>query len=94
MEKLCKSGGSTVGTVKVMVRPGTNVVSPEARSVLQKTTKAIEFFNLRGQRLQNSMISRTSGIIFERIISSDGSICIRKINSQIAVRYNRTGGVE
>jgi hypothetical protein len=91
---LCKSGGFTVGTVKVIVHPGTKVVSPEARSALQKPAKAVEYFNLRGQKLEPFRINHTSGIIFERIISSDGSIYIRKINSQSAVRYNRTGGVE
>jgi fibro-slime domain-containing protein len=91
---VCKRNGSPVGTVEVIVNPWTKAVSPVARSVLQKPARAIEYFNLRGQKLENSMNRRMSGIIFERLISSDGSVYIRKINSQAEIRNHRTGGVE
>jgi hypothetical protein len=91
---LCKWDGSTVGTVKVIVHPGTRVVSQEIFSMIQKPRLTKEYFNLRGQKLEPGRINRTNAIIFERIILSDGSICIRKINPQSSVRYTRSGGVE
>jgi fibro-slime domain-containing protein len=83
---LCKSGGSTVGTVKVMVRPGTKVVNPVTSSALQKPAKATEYFNLRGQKLPLYGIRHADGIVLERIIQPDGKANFRKIIPEIKSR--------
>ena len=91
---LCTKWRSTFDTLKVIVKRGTNVVSRETVPGMKQPKVTKEYFNLRGQKLEPGRINRTNGIIFERIIASDGSICIRKINSQSAIRYKLTGDIE
>jgi hypothetical protein len=83
---VCKSGGVTAGTVKVMVRPGTHVVSLGEFPAIQKPKMTKEYFNLRGQKLPVYGIRHTDGIVLERIIQPNGKANIRKIIPEIKSR--------
>jgi fibro-slime domain-containing protein len=90
---LCKKNGLAIGTVRVVVRAGILYARClERSSNIHVPGASKEYYNLRGQKLEPGRTNHLSGIIFERITSSDGSIHIRKVNSQNIIRYNRTGG--
>lgn len=74
----CNGGGLVLGTVKVIVNLGTKTASPGARSVVQKSAKAIEYFNLRGQKLLLYGIHHADGIVLERVIGHAGKVSIVK----------------
>lgn len=75
---VCKSGGSVVGTVKVIVKPGTHVLGIGRLSAVRNQKVIREFFNLRGQRLPHYGIRHADGIVLERVIESSGKASVRK----------------
>jgi hypothetical protein len=85
---LCKKGGLTIGTAKVVVRSGIIYVRCLEGLPTFSTPRAVkkEFYNLRGQKLPLYGIRHADGIVLERIIEPDGKTNFRKIIPAIKSR--------
>jgi hypothetical protein len=77
---LCKKGGLTIGTVRVVVCAAIIYVRClEGLPIYYKPRVVKEFYNLRGQKLPLYGIRHADGIVLERVIAPDGKANIRKI---------------
>lgn len=66
-------------TVRVTVAGSSGAVKRPPQKISARTIgKAIEFFNLRGQKLPLYGIKHTDGILIERVIEPTGKISVRK----------------
>jgi fibro-slime domain-containing protein len=79
--RLSDDSGSVPDTVMVDNKNGTVSVRPlvvQNRLMLKATH---EYYNLRGQKLQNYTIRHADGIVLERVIESGGRSVVRKMMS-------------
>jgi hypothetical protein len=86
--------GVTVGPIHIRVVQNSKALGFIPKTSLMKKRFKLEYFDVRGCKLEPLFINHMSGVLFERMIASDGSSHVRKTIPEKAIGSNTARGVE